>query len=305
VLINSEIIETIAADLGVDESLIEKDWYAVRIIGSLAQIRHPLAQLVFSGGTSLSKGYGLLKRFSEDIDFKVAMSKKMTEGERRMYRNLILDTVREGGDEYYLDEDKIDIGGGYIKCEIAYNPFFQQAQALRPNVKLEISYNNPRLPFEERGLSSFVDLALGNEVSIFMPCVTPVETAADKLSALLWRVASRDRNSPKDDPTMIRHLHDLAILENVINSSSDFKTLALDCFAADAKRDKTSGTAEMPVPDRLQNILNQLESDPLYKEEYNVFVLGMSYADQSEQYDFQAALAGVSRLARLFASPPT
>ena len=28
---------------------------------------------VFSGGTSLSKGWGLIKRFSEDIDFKVAM----------------------------------------------------------------------------------------------------------------------------------------------------------------------------------------------------------------------------------------
>jgi hypothetical protein len=40
----------------------------------------------------------------------------------------------------------------------------------------------------------------------------PVETAADKLSALAWRVHARDRASPEDDPTIIRHLHDLAAL---------------------------------------------------------------------------------------------
>ena len=47
------------------------------------------------------------------------------------------------------------------------------------------------------------------EVAEF-PCVHPVETAADKLSALSWRARSRDRSRANDDPTIIRHLHDLA-----------------------------------------------------------------------------------------------
>jgi hypothetical protein len=42
------------------------------------------------------------------------------------------------------------------------------------------------------------------------PCVDPVETADDKLSALAWRVPARDRTRADDDPTIIRHLHDLA-----------------------------------------------------------------------------------------------
>src|SRR5690242_21934483 len=41
-----------------------------------------------------------------------------------------------------------------------------------------------------------------------------LETAADKLSALAWRVCARDRARPGDDPTIIRHLPDLAALEH-------------------------------------------------------------------------------------------
>jgi predicted nucleotidyltransferase component of viral defense system len=45
----------------------------VHALGVLASLDHAGATPVFSGGTSLSKGWGLIKRFSEDIDFKVVM----------------------------------------------------------------------------------------------------------------------------------------------------------------------------------------------------------------------------------------
>ena len=69
--INPELIEAIAAERVVDASLVEKDWYAIRIIAVIAKDKHPTMRLVFSGGTSLAKRYGLIQRFSEDIDFKV------------------------------------------------------------------------------------------------------------------------------------------------------------------------------------------------------------------------------------------
>jgi hypothetical protein len=42
-----------------------------------------------------------------------------------------------------------------------------------------------------------------------------------------------------------------------------------------------------------------LESDPLYKVEYEQFVLGMSYAAEAERLSFQAALQVATRLADL------
>jgi predicted nucleotidyltransferase component of viral defense system len=62
--IDTELIEAIAAELAVDASLVEKDWYAIRIIAAISEVKHSTMRLVFSGGTSLSKGYGLIQRFS-------------------------------------------------------------------------------------------------------------------------------------------------------------------------------------------------------------------------------------------------
>jgi predicted nucleotidyltransferase component of viral defense system len=57
VSINTELIliEAIAAELVVDASLVEKDWYAIRIIAAIAKVQHSTMRLVFSGGTSLAK----------------------------------------------------------------------------------------------------------------------------------------------------------------------------------------------------------------------------------------------------------
>jgi len=72
-VLDLRLVEEIAAALGTEPGLVEKEWHVVRAIGVIAALHHGDAQPVFSGGTSLSVGWGLIKRFSEDIDFKVGM----------------------------------------------------------------------------------------------------------------------------------------------------------------------------------------------------------------------------------------
>ena len=72
-MLDRNLVEAIADDLGAIPSFIEKDWHVVRALGVLALLKDSDVKPVFSGGTSLSKGWGLIRRFSEDIDFKVAM----------------------------------------------------------------------------------------------------------------------------------------------------------------------------------------------------------------------------------------
>jgi hypothetical protein len=67
VSINAELIEAIAAELVVDASLVEKDWFVIRIIAAISRVKHPAMRLVFSGGRSLAKGYGLIRWFSADV----------------------------------------------------------------------------------------------------------------------------------------------------------------------------------------------------------------------------------------------
>jgi predicted nucleotidyltransferase component of viral defense system len=45
---------------------VEKDYYAMRALRTLQQ--NLAGQFIFKGGTSLSKGWNLIDRFSEDLD---------------------------------------------------------------------------------------------------------------------------------------------------------------------------------------------------------------------------------------------
>ncbi len=57
-----------AAKIGVSEAIIEKDFWVCYILDYLFHRCEWKDNLAFKGGTSLSKAYGLIKRFSEDID---------------------------------------------------------------------------------------------------------------------------------------------------------------------------------------------------------------------------------------------
>ena len=64
-MLDRALVERIASDLRSDASLVEKDWHVVRALGVIAQLDHAEMALAFSGGTSLSKGYDAIRRFSE------------------------------------------------------------------------------------------------------------------------------------------------------------------------------------------------------------------------------------------------
>jgi predicted nucleotidyltransferase component of viral defense system len=62
-------INRAAKELGLHPQFVEKDYWVTEVLRSLH--RDFAAHFIFKGGTSLSKGYGLIERFSEDIDILV------------------------------------------------------------------------------------------------------------------------------------------------------------------------------------------------------------------------------------------
>jgi hypothetical protein len=140
-----------------------------------------------------------------------------------------------------------------------------------------------------------------NEPELEMDCVSPLETAGDKLSALTWRIVVRDRTDEKDDPTLIRHLHDLAALENMItDSENDFVTSAKVSLERDQERRGGSLIAAMSVTDRLTQALQILEEDALYQKEYEQFVTSMSYATEDELISFGEAVQTLGRIITVY-----
>jgi hypothetical protein len=66
-------LDAAARELGLAPLFVEKDYWVTQVLRAL-NVRHP-GWFVFKGGTSLSKGYGLIERFSEDVDILVAPAK--------------------------------------------------------------------------------------------------------------------------------------------------------------------------------------------------------------------------------------
>ena len=302
-MLDRQLVEQVAGALATDEGLVEKDWHVVRALAVIAAVDHGDAVPAFAGGTSLSKGWGLIKRFSEDIDFKVTMpvaaSRSRASRERCAYRQRILDalTARRftpAGAPLVGDESR------FFSMDLIYPSAFEVGPGLRPHIRVEMSFHTPALPPIARPLQSLIAMARHQppEVPAF-PCIDPVETAADKLSALAWRVLRRQRGGVGDDATLIRHLHDLAALASTVTGGPAFTTLALQAAAADAGRGGEATASSDPATFFVSR-LERLRSDRLWATEYDSFVRQVSFARPDERIGFDQALAAVVALVDMF-----
>jgi predicted nucleotidyltransferase component of viral defense system len=66
------LVEQVAARQGVVAVIVEKDFWVCWVLGRLFATQALAPHFVFKGGTSLSKVFAVIARFSEDIDLSVA-----------------------------------------------------------------------------------------------------------------------------------------------------------------------------------------------------------------------------------------
>ena len=158
-------------DRGLRPALIEKDYYvteALRIIA--AQFGN---KVIFKGGTSLSKGWNLIQRFSEDIDifldpraFEPALGKRAIDRE--------LKKLREAVDGHpaltFLKEQSQTIGGFGRSDRFSFEQRFGGVGEVAGHVLVEAgtaSGREPTLAVELRSyLGAFLaerDISLGAE----------------------------------------------------------------------------------------------------------------------------------------------
>lgn len=52
-----------------------KDWYVVKALAAISTADTAPFQLVFGGGTALSRAHRLIRRMSEDVDLKIGVGR--------------------------------------------------------------------------------------------------------------------------------------------------------------------------------------------------------------------------------------
>lgn len=89
-----QVILRVSEDTGIEASIIEKDYYVTLF---LRRIVAQQPNIIFKGGTSLSKCYKLINRFSEDIDLNIDTETHPTEGQRKKLKEVIVSIIGEFG----------------------------------------------------------------------------------------------------------------------------------------------------------------------------------------------------------------
>ena len=284
------IVNDYSQEFGIAPQFVEKDYYVVKVLSEISKINYPDLKIVFSGGTCLSKAYNKIQRFSEDIDFRVHTERPFTRAEKKAFCNFILEKL-DNKEDYHIIPESVKKGNenNFFNFEIEYEKLHEGSN-LRPNIKAEFTFENLILPSTECEISSFIGKFI-NEEPIKVNCIQPIEVIANKFSALMWRVYIKDRTKPlhskENDPTIVRHLHDIAALEDILYTK-EFVGLLQKSFVTDKGRGGFDNN--YTLPEFIKITLDKLTEDKVYQKEYTDFVSSMSYAKDSEVITSEKAL---------------
>ena len=155
-----DVILVTSQELEVSEDIVEKDYYVTLILRKLSTIEYPI---VFKGGTSLSKAFQVIDRFSEDID--ITFTEHLGEARRKKLKYTILKPIADDLGLTIRNFDLIQSDKNLNQYDFYYESVVgdRVINAIPSYVKLETSLMSYSFPTEERKLGNYILAALEEE----------------------------------------------------------------------------------------------------------------------------------------------
>lgn len=222
-----DLIRVLEGEMGIDPYLVEKDYWIMHCLHELQQAGY---EFYLKGGTSLSKGYKIIHRFSEDIDIYIVppanlgvntnpkVDKPNAVESRKRYYDHLAATLRMADIEVMRDEsadDKEYRSGG---IRLFYKSLFDHpGQNVKQGILLEVGFDDVR-PYAELDISSWAfDKATESGVEVIdnralkVPCYHPGYTLVEKLQTISTKFRKVEPGKPME-PNFIRHYYDVYYL---------------------------------------------------------------------------------------------
>jgi hypothetical protein len=195
----ADLIRIVVAERRIDSALIEKDYWIMHCLYGLQQLG---LAFELKGGTSLSKGFQIIDRFSEDIDIRIEpppghdvksrrnQTKPAHIESRRQFYDWLAKTIRIDGigeverDTAFDNKDMFSAG-----IRLSYKPHTAAMQGLKTGVLLELGFDDVT-PNESRDISSWLyDYAVSRGAIIDnramgVACYDPRYTFVEKLQTV-------------------------------------------------------------------------------------------------------------------------
>jgi len=227
----SDLIRIVADERKLLPALVEKDYWIMHCLYGLAAQGFTFE---LKGGTSLSKGFGIIQRFSEDIDIRIdpacapfevftapSQTKKARHiDSRKLFYDWLADTIRIKGihnvaRDHAFDDEKYRSGG----IRLRYDSAFDNPAWLKEGILLETGFDDT-MPNMSQTISSWVfdrasesDIAVTDNRAREVPCYHPGYTFVEKLQTVStkFRQQQEKRELP---PNFLRHYYDISQLLN-------------------------------------------------------------------------------------------
>ncbi len=287
-LIDALLAET---DTGnITAALLEKDEHLTDALLAIFRLRFEHARLVFCGGTSLSKGHGLIERMSEDADIKVVLSDSTqgwSKNRLRRYlgdevRNRVLQTLSTTGlvEDVSLRRSLND--NQYLHSQWSYQRAYDGVTALRPNLQIELIVRRPVLPTTVIHIGPLTDhLAQRTGHTCPVEVISIAETLAEKVLSFLRRFAQHraGRMQQDWDTALVRHVYDVHC---IVSRAPDLVADAAEAFLALVQGDIEEFGYQDPAFARdsktvLSDALGAMRCDRQIRQEYDVVLLPLIY----------------------------
>lgn len=260
-----QLILRTSESLGIKSEIIEKDYYVTLFLKELVSIS---PDIIFKGGTSLSKCYHLIDRFSEDIDLNIETETKPSESRRKHLKSSIVSVIDKLGftltnpenvksrrdyNRYIIDYPSV-LGASYLKeMLIVETAVYQRAY---PTVRKTAG----SLIYDFLSANGFDDFIWQYSLEPFELNVQSAErTMIDKLYALAdyYLAGTTAEHS--------RHIYDIYKLLSVVEINDELKELAVS--VADERRPHSRSLSVQDGTD-ITAVLREIVEKNIYESDY-------------------------------------
>ncbi len=276
-----ELLRAVERQKNIDSSLVEKDYWIMHVLYGLH-----LGGFEFElkGGTSLSKGYNIIHRFSEDIDIRIQPPAKMNvkagknhikpaqcESRKQYYdwlaENIRIDGIHRVVRDNEFDNDKYFSGG----IRLHYKPTFPVVEGIKEGVLLEVGFDDVTpntfvdigswaLEFaQERGMK------IKDNKAYRVKCYHPGYTFVEKLQTIATKFRQQQETG-KMPANFIRHYYDVAFL---LKNDTVVEFIGTSEYKEHKKKRFPAADQKFPIAQQEAFLLKDMKTRDQFKKEYS------------------------------------
>lgn len=260
--------------LGVKAEIVEKDYFVTLFLKRIAAV---MPDIVFKGGTSLSKCYHIIKRFSEDIDLNLQSEIKPPERKRRQLKENIIQIINDL--EFELtNPDAVKSRRDYNRYIIDY-PSSLSAAYLKEQLIVETAIYQRAYPTKVMSADSLIyqylhENGYGDFIKQYdlEPFTLNVQTAERTMIDKMYALADYYLLNTTTEHS--RHIYDIYKLSEIVTVDDTLKELALS-VAEERRPHKMCLSVQNGK--NVTEILREVIDKKTYKEDYDTITVPLLF----------------------------